>query len=85
MTVKSKMATEYMPNIHNKLHVQLPFRAIKMTSPSLNIFIAFGCILLYASVYVNGLDHSHFDDLSVAALCYVSITFGIHSLDIPKM
>ena len=61
------------------------FRAIKMTSPSLNIFIAFGCILLYASVYVNGLDHSTFDDMSLAALCYVSITFGIHSLDIPKM
>ncbi|XP_072037334.1 gamma-aminobutyric acid type B receptor subunit 2-like [Amphiura filiformis] len=46
-------------------------RAIKMTSPALNNFIIIGGLLLYASIFAYGIDHSNMDDTGVAALCYV--------------
>ncbi|XP_072035456.1 gamma-aminobutyric acid type B receptor subunit 2-like [Amphiura filiformis] len=46
-------------------------KAIKITSPTLNNFIAIGCILLYSSVYVWSVEHSDLADMAIATLCYI--------------
>ncbi len=43
-----------------------------MTSPALNTFIILGCIFIYSSVFLYGIDHSNIADETLTILCYVS-------------
>ena len=49
-----------------------PYRAIKLSSPMLNNFIVCGCLLLYAAVFLFGLDRSTMNDDVIVGLCFVS-------------
>ncbi|XP_033624949.1 gamma-aminobutyric acid type B receptor subunit 2-like [Asterias rubens] len=46
-------------------------RAIKLSSPMLNNFIVCGCLLLYAAVFLFGLDRSTMNDDVIVGLCFV--------------
>ncbi|XP_022082481.1 gamma-aminobutyric acid type B receptor subunit 2-like [Acanthaster planci] len=48
-------------------------RAIKISSPLINNLIVLGCLLLYSSVFVSGLDTSGITDGSFILLCHVKV------------
>ncbi|XP_022089765.1 gamma-aminobutyric acid type B receptor subunit 2-like [Acanthaster planci] len=48
-------------------------RAIKISSPSINSLIALGCLLLYSSVFVSGLNRADFSDTAFTILCFVDV------------
>ncbi|XP_038060033.1 gamma-aminobutyric acid type B receptor subunit 2-like [Patiria miniata] len=48
-------------------------RAIKISSPIINNLIVMGCLLLYTSVFVSGVDTSGITDGAFIVLCYVKV------------
>ncbi|XP_071477852.1 gamma-aminobutyric acid type B receptor subunit 2-like [Diadema antillarum] len=56
------------------------YRSIKISSPTLNNLIIVGCLILYSSVIIPGLDSTSFDDRRLIVLCNVHtglISIGI--------
>ncbi|XP_072037397.1 gamma-aminobutyric acid type B receptor subunit 2-like [Amphiura filiformis] len=45
-------------------------KVVKMTSPALNTIIVIGCIAIYSTIFMMGVDHSKFTDNKVSALCH---------------
>ncbi|XP_071808953.1 gamma-aminobutyric acid type B receptor subunit 2-like [Asterias amurensis] len=48
-------------------------RAIKISSPKINNLIVCGCLLLYSSVFVSGMDTSGLNETGFIITCYVQI------------
>ncbi|XP_038057706.1 gamma-aminobutyric acid type B receptor subunit 2-like [Patiria miniata] len=48
-------------------------RAIKISSPPISSLIALGCLLLYSSVFVSGMNKVFLSDSTFTALCFVEV------------
>ncbi|XP_030853025.1 gamma-aminobutyric acid type B receptor subunit 2-like [Strongylocentrotus purpuratus] len=56
------------------------YRTIKISSPTLNNLIVFGCLMLYAAIIIPGLDKSSYSEPKIVVLCHVQtglISVGI--------